>query len=128
MAVVITSPVVEQHCVVYKIRIPECPYFTTYFNSRLGTWLGCYIHACVVISEFQESIFEYFQVFQFFVVKTYSIENVATNDTVFSNNRKSNCEIVNSTCIFACRTGKIYINVSLTYYTFLQRVCLFPIM
>ena len=29
----------EQHCVVYKISIPKCLYFTTYFNSRLGTWL-----------------------------------------------------------------------------------------
>ena len=45
--------------------------------------------------------------FQLLLVKTYSIENVATNDTVFSSNRKSNCEIVISTSIFACITGKI---------------------
>ena len=31
----------EQHCVVYKISIPKCPYFITYFNRRLGTWLTC---------------------------------------------------------------------------------------
>ena len=37
-AVVITSLVVEQHCVVvYKICIAKCLNFTTYFNSRLGT-------------------------------------------------------------------------------------------
>ena len=31
--------VVEQQCVVYKISIPKCLYFLTYFNRRLGTWL-----------------------------------------------------------------------------------------
>ena len=35
-AVVITSLVVEQHCVVYKINIAICLSFTTYFNRRLG--------------------------------------------------------------------------------------------
>ena len=26
--------------VVYKINIPKCLYFITYFNGRLGTWLA----------------------------------------------------------------------------------------
>ena len=63
--------------------------------------------------------------------ETYSVENVATNDTVFSNNRKSYCEIVNSTSIFSCSTGKIiiHLNIALKYYTSLQTVglWLFPL-
>ena len=65
--------------------------------------------------------------FQLLLVKTYSKENVATNGTVFSSNRKSNCEIVNSTSIFACGTGKININVAPKYYIFLKTVWLFPL-
>ena len=38
-AVIITFLVVEQLCVVYKISIPECLYFITYFNRYFGTWL-----------------------------------------------------------------------------------------
>ena len=38
-AVEITSLVVEQYSVVYKISIPKCLYFITYVNRRLGTWL-----------------------------------------------------------------------------------------
>ena len=37
---VTTSPVLEQHCVVYKISIPKCLYFITYFNRHLETWLA----------------------------------------------------------------------------------------
>ena len=36
-AVIINSLVVEQRCVVYKISIPKCFYFVTFFNRRLGT-------------------------------------------------------------------------------------------
>ena len=32
--------VVEGHCVVFKISIPKRLYLITYFNRRLGTWLG----------------------------------------------------------------------------------------
>ena len=45
-AVVITSLVVEQHCVVYKIYIAKCLSFTTYFNIRLGT-LAIFSHISV---------------------------------------------------------------------------------
>ena len=38
-AVEITFPAVEQLCAVYKISMPKCLYFITYFNRRLGTWL-----------------------------------------------------------------------------------------
>mgnify|MGYP001801184421 CR=1 FL=1 len=38
-AVVVTSTAVEQHGVVYKISIPKCLYFITYFNRPLGTRL-----------------------------------------------------------------------------------------
>ena len=40
--VVMTSMVVEQHCVAYKISIHKSLYFTTYFNRRPGTWLAVY--------------------------------------------------------------------------------------
>ena len=39
-AVVITSLFVEQHCVAYKISIPQCLYFRAYFNR---TWLPRYL-------------------------------------------------------------------------------------
>ena len=29
----------EQHTVVYRISMPKCLNFITYFNRRLGTWL-----------------------------------------------------------------------------------------
>ena len=35
-AVVMTSLVVEQHCVVYEISISKCLYFITDFNRHLG--------------------------------------------------------------------------------------------
>ena len=50
--VVITSPVVEQHCLVYKISIPKCLYFITYFNRRLGTWLCCNVINILMIAHY----------------------------------------------------------------------------
>ena len=47
-AVDITSLVVEQLCVVYKISIPKCSHLITYFKRRLGTWLCQCMHVMAV--------------------------------------------------------------------------------
>ena len=67
-------------------------------------------------------------------MKTYSIENIASNGTVCSNNRKSNIVKLSSAQVYLhvllekfkvqLRYGKF---LALKYYTFLQTVWLFPL-
>ena len=62
-AVVLTFLVVEQHCVVYKISIPKCLYFITYFDPRLGTWLNRQL-ICRPTGQLQLFMFQFLSLIQ----------------------------------------------------------------